>query len=394
MRIAHVSDCYVPRLGGIELQVQDLAQRQAAAGHEVTVITSTVGNGSEPPPLGECSVLRVGGAGADAEAIRYFTSRRGPHAVPDGAFDVVHVHASSFSPLAFLTARDAARRGVPTVATVHSLWAKATPLFGMADRLVGWGDWRVAWSAVSNAAAQPLRRVLADRAPVTILPNGVDPELWQVVPQDGDPHEVRLMAVTRLAPRKRPLHLARMLLAAREQLPAAIRLRVDIIGDGPERVPLERYLRRHEMTGWVNLRGRLTRGEIRAAYARADLFVAPAALESFGIAALEARCAGLPIVALSGTGVQDFVAHGTEGWLVDSDAAMVGMIVGLATSRDALDRVTAHNRSVPPSITWSGVLRSCDALYQTAARYQGLPAGAGGANAAGPDARGEMASLP
>ena len=35
MRIAHVSDAFMPRLGGIERQVHDLALRQLAAGHEV-----------------------------------------------------------------------------------------------------------------------------------------------------------------------------------------------------------------------------------------------------------------------------------------------------------------------------------------------------------------------
>ena len=37
MRIALVSDCYPPRLGGIEAQVHDLAGRLVGAGHEVEV---------------------------------------------------------------------------------------------------------------------------------------------------------------------------------------------------------------------------------------------------------------------------------------------------------------------------------------------------------------------
>ena len=41
MRVVHVSDCYAPRLGGIETQVRALAIRQAAAGHDVHVITAT-----------------------------------------------------------------------------------------------------------------------------------------------------------------------------------------------------------------------------------------------------------------------------------------------------------------------------------------------------------------
>ena len=41
MRITHVTDCYLPLLGGIETQVSRLAAQQAAAGHDVEVITTT-----------------------------------------------------------------------------------------------------------------------------------------------------------------------------------------------------------------------------------------------------------------------------------------------------------------------------------------------------------------
>ena len=43
LRIGLVSDCYVPRLGGIEMQVHDLARHLQAAGNEVVVITPTAG---------------------------------------------------------------------------------------------------------------------------------------------------------------------------------------------------------------------------------------------------------------------------------------------------------------------------------------------------------------
>jgi len=44
VRIAHVSDCYAPRTGGIETQVRALAGRQAAHGDRVRVITATPGH--------------------------------------------------------------------------------------------------------------------------------------------------------------------------------------------------------------------------------------------------------------------------------------------------------------------------------------------------------------
>lgn len=373
MRIAHVTDCYLPRLGGIELQVHDLAQRQSAH-HEVSILTSTAGALPGPETAasgGGVQVVRVCGTEGRTESIRYRASRAGPALVAQDSFDLVHVHASSFSPLAFLTARRASMLGIPTVATVHSLWAKASPLFDAADTLAGWGRWPVIWSAVSSAAAEPMQRILGKRAGVAILPNGVDPAAWTVIPEPARPGELRVAVVSRLAPRKRPYQLVQIVRRARARIPKEIRLSVEIVGEGPERSRIERYLRRHDMNDWVRLHGRIERSEIRDLYARTDLFVAPAHLESFGIAALEARCAGLPILALSRTGVRDFVAHGSEGWLVDSDRAMLETIVSLATSPALLRRVARHNRGVEPAVRWRSVLDQCEVLYRSAARLHG-----------------------
>src|SRR5690349_24293126 len=45
VRIVRVSDGYAPRVGGIEVQVAGLAAAQAAAGHQVDVVTVTRGRG-------------------------------------------------------------------------------------------------------------------------------------------------------------------------------------------------------------------------------------------------------------------------------------------------------------------------------------------------------------
>jgi glycosyltransferase involved in cell wall biosynthesis len=375
VRIVHVTDCYLPRLGGIELQVHDLATRQAAAGHDVTVLTTTASEVAVTSLSGgQVEVRRAAACGRyTSEKIIYRTTRKGTAVLLAELpkYDAVHVHASSFSPLAFLAAHHASGRGVPSVATVHSLWAKATPLFRGADWLAGWGDWQVVWSAVSNAAASSLRGIVGGRAPVTILPNGIDPDEWRVEPIPGPSGTLRIAVVSRLARRKRLLQLVEILHAAHDRLPEGQSLDVRILGEGPQRSDIERYLRRHRMEGWVQLMGRRSRPEIRTAFARSDLFVAPSSLESFGIATLEARCAGLPVVALAGTGVQDFVAHGREGWLVRSDAAMVETIVSLATSPEVVAHVAEHNRSTPSSVSWPGVLEGCEGLYRQAADLHG-----------------------
>lgn len=392
MRIAHVTDFYLPRLGGIEWHVHDLAARQHAAGHSVDIITASPAvaddeavdlRGLSDGPV----VHRVLQSTAVPSLMHPAAPGAGRRIVRRGAYDVVHVHIGLFTPLAYVTAGAATRSGIPVAVTLHSLLPPYTGAFSAADRLIRWCRWPIAWSAVSDYAAGPLRTVLRDNGEVAVLPNGIDPERWAVEPVSRDTDDVLAVAVMRLTARKRPMPLLRMLRQARAALPPESRLRAVIIGEGPERATMERYLRRHDMESWVSMPGRFTREQIHDFYARADLFIAPATLESFGIAALEARCAGLPIVARRQGGVSEFVRHGIDGLLADSDDTMVSAITALASSARTRQAMAGHNRAVPPAVSWDNVLPHTYQLYDRAARLAGrAPAGQGllAAPSAGP----------
>jgi glycosyltransferase involved in cell wall biosynthesis len=376
MRILHVSDAYLPKQGGIEIQVSDLARRQGEAGHDVTVLTCapdvtgkrrTTGVGvpdPEPPsPGGAVPELRVGipwwAVRAANEQVYAVLRRDRP--------DVVHAHLSVLSPLSILVVRAAARERVPVVMTLHSLWWLATPLYAIAHVLLGWGRWPVAWTAVSELAAAPLRRIVGRGGDVTVLPNGVEPADWRVDPVVRDPREVVVVSVMRLASRKRPLPLLRMLRSARRALPAGVSLRLVLVGEGPLQAHVERTVRRYRLADDVELPGRLDRSGIRELYRRADVYIAPATLESFGIAALEARCAGLPVLARRRTGIADFIAPGVEGLLARSDRALARDLARVAADVGLRQRLTRHNRTVPPEAGWGEVLQRCELAYKAAA---------------------------
>ncbi|MDE3207186.1 MAG: glycosyltransferase family 4 protein [Acidobacteriota bacterium] len=365
-RIVHVTDCYLPRTGGIETQVRALAERQHLRGHDVKVVTLTAPGAEKAVPSTAEQVIRFGHDTARRGSISYSSFPAGPRWIQHHGADVVHIHASSFSPLAFATARAAARLGIPTVVTVHSLWNRSTPLFAIADQLTGWAAWPVAWSAVSQRAAVALRRILPDQTPVTVLANGVEPVEWSPAHPSADRRRLRIVTVGRLARRKRLRPLTRMLQRAQQALGSACRLEVTIIGEGPARPRIERFLHRSGMQHTVALTGAMAQGDVAAALAGSDLYVAPARLESFGIAALEARCAGLPVLAMAHTGIEEFITHGVDGWLVDGDDDMTAKIVELASNRSELLSVAHHNRTYPPAITWSTVLDTCDQLYYQA----------------------------
>lgn len=368
MRVAHVTDFYLPRLGGIELHVRDLAVRQHLAGHQVEVITSSPagvpagGEPERPDPDGPL-IHRLAAPGPVPALFHPGVLRAGRALLRERRYDVVHVHAGPVSPLAFAAAQLADR--TPTVVTAHSLLAYLTPAFRLIDAGVGFRTWPAVWTAVSDVAAAPLRRLVFP-APVHVLPNGIDHAQWRTEPLPRDPQEVVIVAVIRLAPRKRPHHLLSILRRVRRMLPAQQRLRAVIVGEGPMRGRLEGYLRRHGMTGWVSLPGWMSRPEIGALLARTDIFVAPATLESFGIAALEARCAGVPVVARSQGGIGEFITDGAEGLLAGSDAEMAEAIVRLVTDPAQRQRIAAHNRTTTPALGWPLVLQRTAQLYELA----------------------------
>ena len=148
-------------------------------------------------------------------------------------------------------------------------------------------------------------------------------------------------------------------------LDPAVPLRATIVGEGPQRRLMERYLRTHRLD-WVELPGRVDKEELRRLHQGADVYLTAARLEAFGIAPLEARAAGVPVVAPRGTGVDDFVEDGVDGLLADSDGALAAALARLAGDDALRARMRAHLLATPPAQDWSGVLAATLAEYRRA----------------------------
>lgn len=371
MRIVHVSDCFAPRTGGIETQVGDLARHQVRAGHEVHVLTATVGAGGERGGVVDVEDgVHVHRLGTRLPFDLPVNPVRGPHllrsALRDVRPDAVHVHAGVVSPFAFDGVRVATALRLPTAVTWHCMLDGTVAVGRHVVPRTPWGRLPAALSAVSGAAAARVREVFGTR--VDVVPNGIDLSTWAPasgVPARDDTRPLRLVATMRLAPRKRAVPLVDLVAAAARRLPEGT-LHLTLVGDGPVRDAVRGRVEAAGLEGVVDLRGRLPRSEVRALYDDADLFLAPARLEAFGIAALEARTAGLAVLAHRGTGVEEFVTDGLDGFLVADDEEMTEAVVLLARDRDLLDAMRQHAATVPPAFGWDDVLAAAEEQYERA----------------------------
>jgi glycosyltransferase involved in cell wall biosynthesis len=132
-------------------------------------------------------------------------------------------------------------------------------------------------------------------------------------------------------------------------------MRLIVAGEGPERGAMTRLAAELGVSDRLELPGQLTREELRALYARAHAFVLPSERESFGIAALEARAAGLPIVAMLASGVRDFVRQGADGLLARDDAELSRHIARIALDEPFRNYVRHRNMVSAPPYDWREV---------------------------------------
>lgn len=122
----------------------------------------------------------------------------------------------------------------------------------------------------------------------------------------ADHDAVVVLAVARLSAEK---GLDRLIDAVEALQMERLRVRLAIVGDGPDRVRLEERCR----ASGHRLLGPLTGERLAAAYASADVFCLPSDSETFGQVALEAQASGLPAVVPAASALAELVADGATG---------------------------------------------------------------------------------
>jgi glycosyltransferase involved in cell wall biosynthesis len=353
VRAALVCDWFLPRQGGIELHLRDLALALRARGVDARVITTTRGE----DVVDGVPVHRVPAALAPGAGFAYTPramARLGEVIRREG-FDVVHAHASVISPVAYAGALAGARAGAASLVTFHSMLHRSSFLLGASEALFTWARGRILLSAVSSVVAAQAAQWIPGAA-VCVLPNGIDVPWWRagsLAHPRGD--EIVFVTAMRLSRKKRPERLVRAFASAVRFTGGSPRMRLIIAGDGPDRRALRRLADALDIGTMVELPGHMDRESLRDLYHRTHAFVLPSERESFGIAALEARAAGLPVIAMLGGGARDFIVCGVDGLLVRDERELARAISRLAIETPFREYMAAHNRAVPPAYDWPDV---------------------------------------
>lgn len=362
MRVAIISESFLPQVNGVTNSVLRVIEHLEARGDDVLVIAP----GAGPETYRGAHIERI-------PAVNLPVVNSMPIGVPTPKilatlrqFDPDVVHLASPFVVGARGATVARQLGVPAVAiyqtdvpgfaesyglglAARAAWRWLGRLHGMVDRTLA-------------PSSDSMQQLLTNGIPrVHKWGRGVD--IARFAPEHADPVLRRFLApngelivgiVGRLAPEKQIDRLA-----ALNGVPG---VRVVVVGDGPDRAELERKMPH------ARFLGARYGDELSTVFASMDVFVHTGPYETFCQAVQEAMASGLPVLAPNAGGPRDLVDHGRTGYLLPADragfASMLRQRVAELANEDLRRRMAIAARTKVLTRTWPAVCAELVGHYE------------------------------
>lgn len=235
----------------------------------------------------------------------------------DEKLDLLHAHYAVPHAISGITAKEVLRpRELKIVTTLHgtdiTLVGRHPAFFPVTKWAIEQSD---AVTTVSHWLRDETIRTFGIENSIHVIHNFVDTQRFAAGQHAcrrkhfASENEKIIIHVSNFRPVKRLEDVVQVFARIVEKVPAKLVL----IGDGPER---ERTFELARKLGVMNRTYFLGKQNLIEHYfAIADMLLFPSEYESFGVTALEAMSAGLPVVATTGSGLSEVVEDGITGFL-------------------------------------------------------------------------------
>ncbi len=238
--------------------------------------------------------------------------------VENYSLDVLHVHyAMPFAASAYLARQLLLPRQLGVVTTLHGTDITVVglePAFFRVTQFSIQASDRI--TAVSRYLKERAEAAFGITRPIDVVYNFVDPKVFAP----------RKRTTLRLAPPETRIIMHASNFRPVKNIPTVIQVFAEVrkrvlsklvmVGDGPEKAGAEHLARELGVERDVLFLG--NQDCMEELLPLADVFLLPSSSESFGLVALEAMSAEVPVVASTAGGLPEVVEHGVTGFLHDS----------------------------------------------------------------------------
>lgn len=372
---------YPPHMvGGLGQHVYDLSRFLVRQGICVHIITPRVKYYPDFQEENGVFIHRVGSSYREVENFKSWTFRFNSEAIREavvinhqvGGFDVIHAHDW----LVAYAGRSVAKIfEIPLVTTIHA--TEHGRNLGLHNRLqqeINEIEKNLALEAdrvicCSSYMQQEISSLFGRPVEdLKIIPNGVDPEVFQALPERPrfsikDEDKV-VFFIGRLVPEKGVCYLLR---AMPQVLMAVPEAKLVIGGRGPQQKELERLVQNMDLDDRVHFTGFIYNEERNYVYNKARVAVFPSLYEPFGIVALEAMATSTPVVVANAGGLSEIVQDEVTGLKVTpgSEAELAEAIIRILTDDELAARLLANaSQEIDMVYKWDVIARSTADVYE------------------------------
>lgn len=323
VRLALVTDTFLPQVNGVTRTLDRLARTVEARGGAVEIFTS-----SDPAATPDARVQRFPSiAFWGYPELRLAAPGAGPLARAMTRWGATMVHAATPFGMGLAARRAALRAALPLVTSYHTHFTAYAQFYQLG--LLSRSGWRfLRWFHNGGARTYcPTATVAAELERhgflnTTVWGRGVDTKTfspaWRTPPLRSSlglrEHELVVLYVGRVA-REKGIDDVIDAMRLLQALPDAPPCRLLVVGDGP-------YLTacRARAGDTVTFLGHRGGEELSRLYASADLFVFPSTTDTFGNVTLEAMASGLPVLAADSGVTRELLVPGAGSFHIPGDA--------------------------------------------------------------------------
>lgn len=360
MRILFASPFFFPdlRYGGSATAAYNVLRELSHRGHEITVLTTVIGNMTPPMVTREIDGIKVHyfkGYFQGAFLSQYLLGNLLNHPMPD----LVHVNNYRNFP-SDIVSLWAQQRSIPTVVSANGCiyaykyvpsfpWTKKL-VYLLHDTFVSAPIRKAAIAlAVSHAEANHYEEFGVPRERIRIVPNGIDLDTFSPggskgnLASDSDTGSESIGYVGRLDPIKGLLTLLKAFETISRETKGC---KLTLVGpDFGMKRALISVIRRKKLSG-VTFLGPVSYDRLPDIYRGLDVVVTPSLFEIFGMSTLEAMACGKPVVSTRVGGLTDLIQEGYNGYLVgsDDDDALANRVNYLLQHKDIARRLGENAR--------------------------------------------------
>ncbi len=233
--------------------------------------------------------------------------------------EILHVHyAIPHAAAAYMAKQILAKKGIslPVITTLHgtdiTLIGKDKTYSPVVTFSMEESD---ALTAVSENLKEETYKNFDIAKPIQVIYNFVDIANFNKKPVDAFKKMVApngekiIMHASNFRKLKRVRDVVEIFIRITKEMPAKLLL----IGDGPERPELESYTRSLPLCNDIKFLGK--QEQIEDILPIADLFLLPSEYESFGLSALEAMAAEVPVISTNAGGLPEININGFSGFM-------------------------------------------------------------------------------